>query len=176
MKHIFSIIALPPATIGLLLSVSGHAFAQDKKAPFEEMAACQEITPNEARLACFDFTLARVLQARENGDLSVIDRAQVQEARRQLFGFSTVPLPALFGKNEPSEQIEAISTTLDRAVRDNQGRWLFHLTDGSQWRQVDNETYHLRPVQGDEVRVRRATLGSYFLNLASNRAVRVRRE
>jgi ribosomal protein L9 len=43
--------------------------------------------------------------------------------------------------------------------------------------QIDNtRVANRRARQGEEVRVRKAALGSYFLNLGSNRAVRVRRE
>jgi len=100
----------------------------------------------------------------------------VREARRNLFGFSNVALPAFLGSNDDREEISSIQTALVRAARDGAGRWVFQLTDGREWRQVDNEPAHIRPQSGSEVRIRRAAFGSYFLNVGDARAIRVKRQ
>jgi len=100
----------------------------------------------------------------------------VQEAQRNLFGFSNVVLPSFLGSNDDREEISSIQTALVRAARDGAGRWVFQLTDGREWRQVDNEPAHIRPQSGSEVRIRRAAFGSYFLNVGDARAIRVKRQ
>ena len=173
---------LPPKTSGiaaifmLTFSSPGHVFAQDQVTPIAEIAACRSIVEARLRLDCMDRVSDRLLQAHERGELTIIDRAQVHEARRRLFGFSGTAFPSFFGKEDEAEEISAVETTLTRLARDGAGHWVFHLADGSEWRQVDNESPHLRAQSGAEVRVRRAAFGSYFLNVGDARAIRVRRQ
>jgi len=56
------------------------------------------------------------------------------------------------------------------------GKWLFRLEDGSEWRQIDSGTVRFRERQGGPVRIRRASLGSYLMTIGNSRAVRVRRQ
>jgi len=130
----------------------------------------------EARLSCLDKAAEALIRAQEAGDVTVVNRQQVREARRNLFGFSNVALPAFLGSNDDREEISSIQTALVRAARDGAGRWVFQLTDGREWRQVDNEPAHIRPQSGSEVRIRRAAFGSYFLNVGDARAIRVKRQ
>ncbi|MEN5114334.1 hypothetical protein ABE453_09940 [Brevundimonas diminuta] len=117
--------------------------------------------------------MAALRSATTTGEVVIVERAQVDAAKRAVFGFSTPSLPSVFGGDE----VVSLETTLERATSAVDGSWIFHLTDGSTWRQIDNtRVSNPRNRQGEEVRVRKAALGSYFLNLGSSRAVRVRRE
>lgn len=164
------------AIIFLNLSISGNSFAQERTELMAELAACRSVADNTARLACFDQTASRMLLAHERGDLTVVDRAQIQQARRQLFGFSGAALPSIFGGGSESEEVTSIQTVLNRASRDAHGQWTFYLADDSEWKQIDNESPRLRVQTGVPVRVRRAAFGSYFLNVGDARAIRVRRQ
>ena len=103
-----------------------------------------------------------------------MDRAQVGEARRQLFGFEMPALPRLFGAEGVAE-LNAIETTLQSATQVADNRWVFRLADGGVWRQIDSESIRHRPRQGDAVLVRKASMGSFLLTVGGSRAVRVRR-
>lgn len=117
--------------------------------------------------------MAALRAAANTGEVVIVERAQVDAARRAVFGFAAPSLPGVFG----GDTMESLETTLDRATTALDGAWIFHLADGSVWRQIDNtRVTNPRGRQGEEVRVRKAALGSYFLNLGSSRAVRVRRE
>lgn len=140
------------------------------------LVACRPVADSAARLACYDAAAGALDSAERQGDVVVVDRAQVSLARRQLFGFDLPSMPSLFDRGDRPENLDAIETTLTRAVRAGEGKWVFTLADGGVWRQIDSErvTFENRP--GEPVRVRRASLGSYQLVVGRSRAVRVRRQ
>jgi hypothetical protein len=136
---------------------------------------CRALTDPTPRLACYDAATTALDTAERQGDVVVVDRAQVGEARRQLFGFQ-LPSINLFERGTTVEQINAIETTLTRAGRSGEGRWIFTLADGGVWRQIDTEPLRFQNRAGEPVRVRRATLGSYLMVVGDSRAIRVRRQ
>lgn len=165
----------------LILTVALQAAASPQTAPpaapetLQRLLACRQIASAEARLRCFDREAGAFDQARSQGEVVVVDRATARETRRQLFGFQAPALPQLFGgREEPA--IEAVETTLAGAVRGAEGKWLFRLSDGAEWRQIDSEPVTFRNTAGQPVRIRRAALGSYLLTVGGSRAVRVRRQ
>lgn len=161
------------ATILLVSTSAGAAFAQDNSTAFERLSECQSLTDDVQRLGCYDERMTALRTAANAGEVVIVERAQVDAARRAIFGFTAPSLPAVFG----GDTIESLESTLDRATSALDGRWIFHLSDGSVWRQIDNtRVSNPRTRQGEEARVRKAAFGSYFLNLGSSRAVRVRRE
>src|SRR5690606_9825392 len=103
-------------------------------------------------------------------------RAGIAETRRQLFGFEMPSLPRLFGPEGSAPEINSIESTLQSASLVGEGRWVFRLADGSVWRQIDSERVRFENRPGQAVRVRKATLGSFLLNVDDSRAVRVRRQ
>lgn len=141
----------------------------------QRLLACRQIAAAEARLQCFDREAGAFDQARTEGEVVVVDRATARETRRQLFGFQAPALPQLFGGRE-DPPIEAVETTLAGAGRGGDGKWVFRLSDGAEWRQIDSEAVRFRNAAGEQVRVRRASLGSYLLTVGGSRAVRVRRQ
>lgn len=153
--------------------IGGSAWAQSGSVAFERLSECQSLSDSAQRLACYDERMASLRAAANTGEVVIVERAQVDQARRAVFGLSAPSLPSVFG----DDTIESLETTLTQATPALNGAWVFHLADGSVWRQIDNTRItNPRSRQGEDVRVRRAALGSYFLNLGSSRAVRVRRE
>jgi len=142
----------------------------------ERLAACRTVTDSVARLACYDSAAAALDTAQQQGELVVIDRAAVNETRRQLFGFEMPSLPRLFGDSVATPEIDSIETTLQSASQPSEGRWVFRLADGSVWRQIDSDPVRFQNRPGQNVRVRKASLGSFMLTVGSSRAVRVRRQ
>ena len=55
------------------------------------------------------------------------------------------------------------------------GAWRITLQDGSVWEQIDDERPVFDPVKGDRVKVYKAALGTYKMNISSQRAIKVRR-
>jgi hypothetical protein len=148
---------------------------QGRPETLTRLMACRAISDSAARLACYDAAAGAIDTAERQGDLVVIDRAQAEETRRQLFGFEVPTLPRLFS-GAPQAEIESIETTLQSASQLSESRWVFRLADGSVWRQIDSDPVRFQNRAGQEVRVRKASLGSFLLTVGNSRAVRVRRQ
>ena len=157
-------------------ALSGQAVpAQERPETLARLMACRGVADSTARLACFDVAAGALDSAQQQGELVVMDRAQVNQTRRQLFGFEMPALPQLFGP-EGAVQIEAIDSTLQSAALVGEGRWVFRLADGGVWRQIDSERVRFQNRPGQPVRIRKASLGSFLLTVGDSRAVRVRRQ
>lgn len=172
MSLILNLTAIASATI---LSSQAVEAPQQRHQTLEQLAACRAITDGAARLNCYDAAAAAVDSAQRQGELVVIDRAQAEGTRRQLFGFDAAALPRLFGGGEAAD-IQAIETTLESATQGYDGRWVFRLADGGVWRQVDTERVRFQNRPGQAVGVRKAALGSFLMTVGDSRAVRVRRQ
>lgn len=138
---------------------------------------CQSITDPGQRLTCYDQAVRPLDAAAKNREIVIVDKAQVRQTRKTLFGL-TLPRLGIFGdaKDGADDEIKQIDTTLARADLDNGGGWMFTLADGARWRQMDDNVLGKRPRAGDKVVVRRAALGSFKLSIAGQPAVKVRRE
>ena len=148
---------------------------QQRPEMLERLAACRTVADSAARLSCYDAAAAALDTAQQQGDLVIMDRAGVNETRRQLFGFDLTTFPNLFGGTTAAE-LNSIETTLTSAAQAGEGRWVFRLADGSSWRQIDSEPVRFQNRSGQEVRVRKASLGSFLMTVGGSRAVRVRRQ
>jgi len=137
--------------------------------------ACRTIQDATERLACFDGSVAAFDEAQKQGRIAVVDRQQIDETRRESFGFTLPSLTRAFGAAAGTD-LDQIETTLASARQVGVGTWVFRLSDGSVWRQTDSGSFRFREEPGQPVRVRRAALGSFLMTIGSSRAVRVRRE
>lgn len=141
---------------------------------FEALVRCRAIADDAARLECFDAAAANLQQAQERRDLVVVDRQQVRENRRRLFGLPLPNLGGVFGGDDEDE-IDSIESTVASASQIDMGRWVVRLEDGSTWVQTDNEIIAGRPRPGQPVRVNRAAMGTYMMRVNNQPGVRVRR-
>lgn len=159
------------------------AFAQEQAAPpqrpelFEALVRCRTITDDAARLQCFDRAAADLQQATERRDVVVVDRSQVRESRRRLFGLPLPRLPIFGGDDDEDEdEVNSIESTVVSAHQEGYGRWVVRLEDGSTWVQTDDNIIAGRPRSGQPVRVNRGALGSFMMRVNNQPAVRVRRQ
>lgn len=152
----------------------GQDAAEPRAAVLQALTACRAISDNAARLACFDRESLALDQAEQAGQVVVVDRAQVEQTRREIFGFS-LNLPIL-SRGVQAEEINSVSGVLRSARQGADGKWVITLEDDAVWRQVDSESLASRPRPGAAVEIRRATLGSYMLTVNGGRVLRVRRE
>lgn len=162
----------------LLPATSGHAqnSAPGRSPLIEQIGRCRQVTSDAERLSCFDRAAGALDSAERQGEVVVVERGQIREARRQLFGFEIPALPPVFGSDAAEEKIDAVETTLLSAGQGSDAKWLFRLADGSEWRQIDSAPVRFQNREGVEIRVRRAALGSYLLTAGRSRAVRVKRQ
>ena len=168
------------AAVVLIGSSTGPAAAQEtglhgRPEVLEALLVCRETADPVARLACFDRAASVLDAAERGGDLVVVDRAQVVEARRQMFGIDLPTLPRLLAHGEASEPLDAIETTLMSASGSEGGYWTFHLADGSRWRNITATSTRISDRTGQPVRIRRAAMGSYLMTVGASTAMRARR-
>jgi hypothetical protein len=155
---------------------------QDARTPppavYAELAACRTLTESAARLACFDQATAKLADAVASNNIYMIDRAQVKETRKSLFGL-TLPSLGIFGNGDgkggaDSDQISQLDSTIT-SVRQNIDGWVVTLAEGSVWQQTDSALLGRDPKAGMAVIVKKAALGSFKMNVAGQPAIRVRR-
>lgn len=172
---------------GLLFAgIQAPAFAQGSgQAPparpqtFEALVRCRAIADDAQRLACFDQAAAALQTAQERREVVVVDRQQVREGRRRLFGLALPRIPIFGGGDDNDEQdedrVSSVEGTIAAATQDGLGRWVVTLQDGAVWAQIDNNPLAMRPRQGQRVVVNRGAIGSFMMRVNNQPGIRVRR-
>lgn len=138
--------------------------------------ACRQIVPAEERAACFDQSAAALARAVAAREVRIVDRREVDKARRSLFGF-TLPNLNIFGGggDRDAAPFVEINSTVQSARAAENGRAQIVLADegNAVWLTTDPLSFPPRP--GARIRIRKGTLGNYFLNVDGRtyRATRV---
>lgn len=163
----------------LALAVAGGAFAAEPKSDnrasvFQGLLDCKAKTDGVERLACYDAATATLGEAEQKGDIVVVDREMATTARRQAFGFSLPSLDMFKGSEKP-EEADRLTTVATNAYQGGDGKWVFELEGGAVWAQNDNEAIFRAPKKGSAVEIRKAAMGSFFLKVDGQRAIRARR-
>ena len=174
--HILLILFLVGAPA--LAVAQGRNEAPPRPETFEALVRCRAIAEDAARLACFDQAAAALQAAQERRDVVVVDRQQVREGRRRLFGLALPRIPIFGGgdsDDEDDDQIRTVEGVVASASQDGLGHWVVALQDGAVWVQVDNNTLALRPRPGQRVVINRGALGSFMMRVNNQPGIRVRR-
>lgn len=146
---------------------------QQRPEAFEALVRCRALADDAARLRCFDSAAATLQQQAESRDLVVVDRKQIEETKRGLFGLD---LPNLnpFGGDDGVE-VKSVEGVVRSAVQDGDGRWIVTLEDNSTWAQTDNYPFAVNPKRGNKVKIVKASMGSYMMRINNQPGVRARR-
>lgn len=168
------------AVAALLFASPGHAKDEDepakRAAPVQKIYDCRTIADDGARLACFDASVAELVAAEEKREITFADKDLVKKTRRGLFGFS-LPRIGLFGGGEgEGEEIKEIEAVVKSASVDRSGKYRIVMEDGAVWQQIDTTRLSREPKPGQTVKIRVATMGSYFANVNGQRAIRMKRD
>ena len=156
-------------------AVSAQPKPEGRAPVLERLLDCRKLTEDAQRLACYDQAASAIDQAEAKGDVVVVDREQARTVRRQGFGFS-MPSLAIFERGEKAEELDQVSLTVDRAWRDQNGRWNVALEGGQVWRQIDSGDFTVTPKPGVTASIRKASLGSYLMSIGGRAGVRVHRD
>ncbi|HEY1605397.1 MAG TPA: hypothetical protein VGF77_07335 [Allosphingosinicella sp.] len=143
---------------------------------YQEVIKCRTVTEDSARLRCFDQAAAALQQAAERRDIVIVDRAQVRQTRRSLFGIEGLRLPFFGGGGDESEEMSQLDGIVASASQLGDGRWVIRLEEGGTWVQTDDNPISLWPKPGQKVLIRRAALGSYMMRINGQPGVRARRQ
>ena len=166
---------LAAAIVGTPTSAQKNEPFQGNRPPvFEELFNCRAIANADERLACYDTKVAAIDTAEKNDELVIADKESMKQARRGLFGFS-LPKLKLFGNEGKENEESEIVAKIDSAYQTSSGRWNIVLEDGARWSQIDTDQINKYPVKGMEIKIRKAAMGSFFANIAGQRAIRMKR-
>lgn len=150
--------------------------AQQGRSPaLTRLVACRTLATPAEQLACYDREVAAIDAAEANRELVIVDRQQIRNTRRSLFGLSLPDLGIFGDDNEEGDAPSRIESTIRSARRLGHGRWIIELADGARWMQIDTKRLAIDPRRGQAIRIRRAALGSYLANVNDQTAIRVRR-
>ena len=139
-------------TVALLFT-----FAQSALAAEDALIECRQIEGLEERVACYD---------------AFVD-SHYPDAQ-SLFGTGDAEARQIVETTLAIEQIEHIEATVTDVRESASRKLVISLDNGHVWRQLDNKTLDLE--NGDEVIVRKASLGSFKLEKQSgSRSIRVKR-
>lgn len=164
-------------TVTIATIVASPAAARDRDATtpsraLDELARCAAVASDPERLACFDRTVKTVVAGQRAKDFVVLDRAEVQRAKRSLFGFS-LPSIKLFGTGDDEQPLKELTAVMRNSVPMQSGLMRFELDDNSVWETT--EQVMLAPRKGDRVTIKAGSLGSYVATAPGRRSSRVRR-
>lgn len=160
-----------------LAAAASPALAQERpgEAPptvFSRVTECRSIQDGAERLACFDREVAALAQAQAAREIVVVDREAVQRTRRSLFGLTLPDVGRLFG----DEQEDEINSTVVAALVSNRNMASVQIEGGAVWVQTEGRPITRRPRPGMPVEIRRGALGSFWMSVDGQRAVRVIRQ
>ncbi|PTQ13056.1 hypothetical protein CLG96_02640 [Sphingomonas oleivorans] len=152
--------------------------AAPKASALTALTNCRAIAENEARLACYDAAAAELDTAANKKDILVLDREDVRETRRSLFGFALPRVP-LFGARDDNEEkvedIEEITAKIRGARSLGYGKWQIVLEDGATWSTTE-AVARREPKGGSTVVIRRKSMGSYMMKIDGDQGVRAKRD
>jgi hypothetical protein len=158
-----------------LAAVSAQAEKQvERPALFSKLVECKAIADSTQRLACYDAQVSAIDAAEKKQDLVVMDRAQIRETRRSLFGF-TLPRFTLGGKKvDDADDVQEIETTIRTARRAGYD-WVLTLEDDNGTWQTSEPLGKDPPKAGTKIRIKKALMGSYLATIGISRGVRLKR-
>jgi hypothetical protein len=178
MRGYSAVIALA-ATAGLC-----HAAASAQTPPrqtsgadlLNAVSACRAIDDATRRLACYDEAATRLSQAVGRNDVVVLNREDIRQTRRSLFGFHLPRLPFLGGgAREVEETPDEITATVSAASNIGYDKWRIRLQDGAVWQTTESSAYIQPPHAGSIVVIRRGAMGNYFMRIDGQRGLRAMR-
>lgn len=159
------------------LVLAPAASAQDSVVPnseatLDQLRACRAIAAADARLACYDREVGAVIAATEQGTLQVVDKAEVEETKRGLFGF-TLPKIKLFGGEDG--QLSELETTVTKVRQEGREGWVFTTQEGAVFRILETRMGWKPPQPGQTVVLKRASMGTVFVRVNGQIGVKGKR-
>jgi len=177
MKSRVVVCAALAALVPVSVAAQNPGKASDRAlAPF---VACRQVADVRARALCYDAALDRLQNSVAGREVVIVDKQQANEDRKALFGFSAshrMPEPkAPRAAPKAPETIEqAIDSTIVSAHQSGYDRWTIRLATGAVWRTLEPGIV-IAPKVGEDVHIRRGTLGSFMLRIGKGRSMRAMR-
>ena len=156
----------------LLAAASAAAKTPAPISPYiNALEQCRQIADSAQRLACYDKAAPALVTASRSGEVNVVDRGQLRQARRSLFGFAMPKLPFFSGDQSAGDTPDQIETTI-KSVRDlGYGKYRIVIAEGDAAWETTEESFR-SPRAGQKIVIRRGPMGSYFLRIDGNAGVK----
>ncbi len=179
----------PSYLIAAVVLVAGVGSSQarspsDSPPALQKVFDCRAITDNTARLACYDANVGQLSEARTRGDIAMVDREQVKDAKRKLFGFS-LPSISLFNHDDKddkdirkaarADEVEEITAKIRTVGHNAEGALVITLEDGARWEQTDAMIFGRAPKPGSTATIKRGAFGSFKVSIDGSPSAKVRR-
>ncbi|HIG23662.1 MAG TPA: hypothetical protein EYG02_07265 [Henriciella marina] len=166
-----------PLSILILSTILPAAAQEASSFSTREVYACADLSDDAARLACYDEAVGRLKSAEETGEAVMVTRSEVEEVRRDSFGFSIPSLPnfaaSVFGEGE---EIDEVSYPVASVQKTSRGELYVTLQNGQVWQQTDNKRIYYSAKRGvDNATIKSAALGSYMMKLDDGLQFRAKR-
>lgn len=169
----------PLGAIAALMLLAAPAGAKDppKQSPLvNALQSCRAIGDPAQRLACYDKQAGALLDAASKGDVAVVDKSEVRQARKSLFGFGVPKIPFFSGDDTADEVAETLESTVKSANGIGYGKYRMVIAEGNAvWETTESYGTMRDPRVGDKIVIKRGPLGSYLLKIGSNRSVKGKR-
>lgn len=172
-KPVIALVALATA-----VSVHGQARAEQEPSPsplIGALRACHSIADSAQKLSCYERAGTALTTAEESGEVAVVHREQVRKVRRSLFGFAVPKFPFFSGRDEDKEEPREIVSTVQGFSSIGNGRFRITIAEASAVWETTESSMLRDPKPGEKVTIEGGTLGSYFIQVGTQRWVRARR-
>jgi hypothetical protein len=139
------------------------------------MNECDTIKDETRRLSCYDAAVRRgrsALSGAHDGMLPGLPAAQPRSPQ-QAFGMTPGLERNLKIASPKAGEAEEITTKVAAAADRGAGLWRITLADGARWQFTEGQHNFQPPSRGEDVRVRRAAMGSYLMYVGKQPSVRV---
>jgi len=173
--------ATASAALAAMIAAAPLAAADQKgESPYlSALRVCQAETDAAARLACYDAEVRTLLSASSEGEMRVVDKAEVRETRRKLFGFALPDFGIFGGKGAKDDDAKAqeassLQTTI-AGVRSVKGMYVITTAEGAVWQLDEQPARLMSPKIGQPLDIRAGSFGSFFLRINDQKGVKGRR-
>lgn len=149
----------------------------------DDLQGCRDLTSAVARLDCYDAAVDRSRQSETSRTTATAAPAPAPEptataaaeiSQEELFGKNSNEVQRTVEKVTGDERIDSLSAQVARLQQSGYNKVLITLDNGQLWQQTDTSSLRLKV--GDDVRIDRASLGSFLLRKKGNkRTMRVSR-
>ena len=164
--------AIGLAALSLSYAPASQAKEQSETDRLQALKLCSAIKADSERLACFDQSVQSLVDMQDRGEITVMDKEDIAETRRGLFGFSLPKLGVFGSGDDAGEQVLNSHITAIRQLRGD--HWEIEIEEGSVW-QATNTPRRFKPKVGAEVELEKAALTSYWLRVNGQLGVKARR-
>lgn len=161
-------------TIWLALAAAGAAPTALPRT-YADVQACRAEPDAAKRLACYDRTVAALDTAQKTASVVVIDRQEVRQARRGLFGFTLPKIGFLTGKGGDDDEVKRLETKVVDVRPALTGGYRVTVEGGAVWEATPIFQSMREPRRGEPVTIERGTLGSYRMKFQYGQPVQGKR-